>query len=68
MRNTTGRRAGYEVAVSIGDGKDWVASFTFRLDALAPGATKSGTDTVGGPHLGPVPSAPKIYIDHVSNY
>ncbi|MFJ9855418.1 hypothetical protein [Streptomyces sp. NPDC101150] len=67
-RNTTSHRAGYEVAVSIGDGKDWVASFTFRLDAIAPGAAKSGTDTVGGPHLGPVPSAPKIYIDHVNTY
>ncbi|MEU6536860.1 hypothetical protein [Streptomyces sp. NPDC047000] len=68
VHNRTDHTNGYQITISIGGPGDWLASSTFRLDGVAAGAVRSSTDTVGGPHLGPIPTEPKIYVDTVATY
>ncbi|MEV5534499.1 hypothetical protein [Streptomyces prunicolor] len=41
---------------------DWAASNKFRIEGVLAHGVKSQAGTVAGPHLGPIPQQPKIYI------
>ncbi|MFE7976151.1 hypothetical protein [Streptomyces shenzhenensis] len=68
VHNNTDKPVNYNIDVSIGNGVDWVASNTFRIEGVPAHGVKSQASTVGGPHLGPIPQQPKIYIDGLETY
>lgn len=68
VHNDTDAPVNYDIDVSLGDGVDWVASNKFRIESVPAHGVKSQASTVGGPHLGPIPQQPKIYIDALETY
>jgi len=47
---------------------DWVASNKLRIEGVLAHGVKSQAGTAGGPHLGPIPQQPKIYIDALETH
>ncbi|MFE9600865.1 hypothetical protein [Streptomyces hokutonensis] len=47
---------------------DWVASNKLRIEGVLAHGVKSQAGTAGGPHLGPIPQQPKIYIDSLETH
>lgn len=52
---TTGKPVNCDIDVSAGDGVDWAASNTFRIEGVLAHGVKCQAGTADGPHLGLIP-------------
>lgn len=68
IKNTTGKTRNIKVAVSVGNGNDWVTTNNFDFQKVAAGQTASETTVMGASFEGNLPEDPKIYIDSVLFY
>ncbi|MFJ8885280.1 hypothetical protein ACIRJR_17995 [Streptomyces sp. NPDC102402] len=69
ITNSRGSKLNFKVAISLGDGEEWVRSTNFDFPNVAPGQTGRSTTTVMGNFPdGKNPDDPKIYIDSVTEY
>ncbi|MEG3631026.1 hypothetical protein [Streptomyces poriticola] len=66
--NTTKRTRNIKVAVSVGNGTDWVTTNHFDFQQVPAGQTASETTLMGASFEGDLPDDPKIYIDSVMYY
>jgi hypothetical protein len=61
--NTYERDATYSIKISIADGEGWTAYNRFWLQDVPSGKTRRDSAMIGSKNMGPVPQAPKIYVD-----
>lgn len=61
--NSYMRDATYSVQISIADGEGWTAYNRFWLQDVPPGRIGRDDQVIGSRDMGPVPQAPKIYVD-----
>lgn len=66
--NTSDRTRNINVAVSVGNGTDWVTTNNFEFQNVAAGQTASETTVMGASFEGVLPDDPKIHIDSIMSY
>ncbi|MEU5219841.1 hypothetical protein AB0G79_27140 [Streptomyces sp. NPDC020807] len=68
LTNSADRTRSIKVKVSVGDGREWVATNEFDFPRVPAGGVASQSTVMGASRPGELPDDPKVYVDAVLPY